>query len=132
MISCLYMSKRQLEKQETKKNATQTGYGTRSSDILYVHNTPTEECACMHHETKKKCHHTHGVFCAGQVKAQVRRREPDHCELADASVLQLRLSEEVDRDPRREPDGVETDVACGCGSINRNCLVRRKEEGWCV
>lgn len=50
---------------------------------------------------------------AGEVQAQVRRRETDDGELADAAVLELRLSEEVDGDERGEPDGVESDVACG-------------------
>ena len=53
------------------------------------------------------------MFCAGEVEAQVGRGEAHHGELADAAVLELRLSEEVDRDERREPDGVEPDVACG-------------------
>ena len=47
----------------------------------------------------------------GEVEAQVGRSEADHGQLADAAVLKLRLSQEVEGDEVRETDGVESDVA---------------------
>lgn len=55
---------------------------------------------------------THVVHGTGEVEAQVGRSEADNGQLADAAVLELRLSQEVEGDEAREPDGVESDVAC--------------------
>lgn len=55
---------------------------------------------------------THGVFCARKAETQVRRREANDGQLADAPVLQLRLSQEVEGDEARETDGVEPSVPC--------------------
>lgn len=73
------------------------------------------------HEGRRKS--THGVLCSREVQAQVRRGEPHYGQLADTSVLQLRLSEEVDGDPAGEPDGVEANIACVVGVVGRVVLV---------
>lgn len=54
---------------------------------------------------------THVVHSTGEVETHVGRREPNDGELADAAVLQLRLSEEVEGDKARETDRVEASVA---------------------
>lgn len=54
---------------------------------------------------------THVVHGTGEVEAQVGRSEADNGQLADAPVLKLRLSQEVEGDEVRKPDGVESDVA---------------------
>lgn len=57
------------------------------------------------------CRITHVVHGPGEVEAQVGRSEADNGQLADAAVLKLRLSQEVEGDEARETDGVESDVA---------------------
>lgn len=55
---------------------------------------------------------THVVHGPGEVEAQVGRSEADNGQLADAPVLKLRLSQEVEGDEVRETDRVESGIAC--------------------
>lgn len=56
-------------------------------------------------------HKTHVVHGPGKAQAQVGRGKADNGQLADAAVLELRLSQEVEGDEVREPNRVKPHVA---------------------